>query len=322
VVAGHQNAMIVVSVICPTYNHEAFIGKALEGFLRQETTFPIEIIVHDDASTDGTADIIRSYESRFPGRLRCVYQVENQHRRMGVSLFHDLLIPMASGEFIAVCEGDDYWTDPTKLERQVAFMRRWPDLAMSFHAARVEYVGRRRPSRLHRFRGGTFVKPETVVFRGGGLYPTCSALFRRSVFADYPRFFLAAPVADSMWALNAITKGRVGYLDEVMAVYNSRVPGSWSDKARRRSLAEILQYYSELEAVRAEFDQLTGYRYSKWIKRRLSRNRAQALVDRAEDPGRGMRYDDLKGEMLLQDRLLYVVGIACAKLGLTRNRRS
>ena len=110
----------LVSICCITYNHQHFIRQSLEGFLMQETSFRVEILIHDDASTDGTAGIIKEYENRYPGLFRVVYQVENQFSK-GAN--PDLtLIGMATGEYIALCEGDDYWTDPDKLQKQVSFL--------------------------------------------------------------------------------------------------------------------------------------------------------------------------------------------------------
>jgi glycosyltransferase involved in cell wall biosynthesis len=301
----HLASDVVVSVICMAYNHERYIAKTLDGFLMQKTTFPVEFIVHDDASDDGTAEIIRNYDRRNPGRFRCVFQSENQYSQLGVALFHDVLVPLSSGEFIAVCEGDDHWTDPNKLEMQVGFMRENPELSMSFHAARVVYADRSRGDRIHAFRGGHVVRPEEVVLHGGGLYPTCSSMFRRDVFEDYPRFFLAAPVADSMWVLNAITKGCIGYIDEVMAVYNCRVPGSWSYQVVRMSLAERLEFISRLEAVRIEFNSYTNGEYSKWIRMRVSRNRRGVLASGACEKGSYGHYRRMAGSMLARDRILF-----------------
>lgn len=306
---SHRQAQdMVVSVICTAYNHEGYIAKALDGFLMQETSFPFEIIVHDDASTDQTAEIIREYDRHNPGRLKCILQTENQCSKIGSGVFHDIAFSAASGEFIALCEGDDYWTDPNKLEKQVGFMKRYPHLSVSFHATRVDYADGSMRSRIQRYRGGLFVKAEEVILRGGCLNTTCSTMFRRDVFEEYPRFFLDAPVADSMWMLNAITKGDVGYLDDVMAVYNCRVPGSWSDRSAKETIAQKLSYFSQLEIARAKFDSFTNGRFSKWIRIRASLNKRLALVRGAREKGCYGRYRELKSSMLKRDRILFHCG--------------
>src|SRR5690554_1131863 len=121
-----------VSISCTTYNHEKYIKDAFEGFLMQETTFPVEILVHDDASTDSTADIIREYEAKYPSLFKVIYQHENQYSKkvkIGPTFQH----PRVKGEYYAPCEGDDYWTDPLKLHRQVGLLEKHPEVSFSFH---------------------------------------------------------------------------------------------------------------------------------------------------------------------------------------------
>ena len=111
----------LVSICCITYNHEPYIRDAIEGFLMQKTDFPFEILIHDDASTDGTADIIREYEAKYPDIIKPIYQTENQYSK-GIKVSQVYQFPRAKGKYIALCEGDDYWTDPYKLQKQVDFL--------------------------------------------------------------------------------------------------------------------------------------------------------------------------------------------------------
>jgi len=122
----------LVSVCCITYNHEKFICDAIEGFLMQKTDFPFEIIIHDDASTDGTADIIRKYEEQYPGIIKTICQTENQYSQ-GKKPMAEFVFPKARGKFIALCEGDDYWTDPLKLQKQVDFLENNPEYVVCYH---------------------------------------------------------------------------------------------------------------------------------------------------------------------------------------------
>ena len=111
----------LVSIDCITYNHEAYIRAALDGFLMQKTDFSFEILVHDDASTDQTANIIRNYEKKYPGIIIPIYQKENQFSK-NINIARQYQFPRARGRYIAICEGDDYWTDPYKLKKQVDFL--------------------------------------------------------------------------------------------------------------------------------------------------------------------------------------------------------
>ena len=118
-----MNKEIIVSICCATYNHQKYIRDAIEGFLMQKTTFPFEILIHDDASTDGTADIIREYEAKYPDIIKPIYQRENQYSK-GIKISQVYQFPRAQGKYIALCEGDDYWIDPLKLQKQVDYMER------------------------------------------------------------------------------------------------------------------------------------------------------------------------------------------------------
>lgn len=111
----------LVSIVCLTYNQEEFIADAIESFLDQETSFQVEILIHDDASSDETAEIVRSYEGKFPLKIKTVFQNENKFSISGDPEVV-YMYPLAEGKYIALCEGDDYWTDRKKLEKQVAIM--------------------------------------------------------------------------------------------------------------------------------------------------------------------------------------------------------
>lgn len=113
---------IIVSICCITYNHEKFIKDCLEGFLIQRTNFAYEIIINDDASKDKTADIIREYETKYPDLIKPIYQTENQYSKGLGAMNVRFNFPRAQGKYIALCEGDDYWTDPYKLQKQVDFL--------------------------------------------------------------------------------------------------------------------------------------------------------------------------------------------------------
>ena len=112
----------VVSIACITYNHEKYIRDTIEGFLMQKTTFPVEIIIHDDASTDNAADIIREYAEENPKLFSIILQDENQWSKKEGSIYGRFVFPEARGKYIALCDGDDYWTDPLKLQKQVEFL--------------------------------------------------------------------------------------------------------------------------------------------------------------------------------------------------------
>jgi glycosyltransferase involved in cell wall biosynthesis len=136
---------IIVSICCLTCNHKTLIGDALDGFLMQKTDFPFEIIIHDDASTDGTADIIREYTAEEDGNygipIRSIFQTENYFSKTGIYPFVKVFAA-ARGKYIADCDGDDYWTDPLKLQKQVDFLEANPGYSMCYHDYLINQVDR------------------------------------------------------------------------------------------------------------------------------------------------------------------------------------
>ena len=123
---------ILVSVCCMTYNHVSFIRQCLDGFMMQKCSFNFEVLIHDDASTDGTQNIIQEYVTRYPDIIKPIYQKENQYSK-GIDPNVKYNFSRAKGKYIAMCEGDDYWTDPYKLQKQVDFLESHPDYVMCSH---------------------------------------------------------------------------------------------------------------------------------------------------------------------------------------------
>ena len=129
-----------VIVWCLTYNQKGFIRDALDGFVMQQTNFPFEVVVHDDASTDGTTDIVMEYAERYPEIINPMVETENQWQKGGLKHIISIMNEQhRRGKYIAFCEGDDYWIDPNKLQRQVDFLESNPDYSMCFHSAKKKY---------------------------------------------------------------------------------------------------------------------------------------------------------------------------------------
>ena len=124
----HQKPLI--SILCVTYNQKDYIVQTIEGFLMQKVDFPIEIIIHDDASTDGTTEILREYVQKYPDLIKPIFQEKNQYSQK-VNIWNTFIYPKAQGKYYAECEGDDYWTDPNKLQRQIDFLESNPEYIFS-----------------------------------------------------------------------------------------------------------------------------------------------------------------------------------------------
>jgi glycosyltransferase involved in cell wall biosynthesis len=240
---------IKVSILCITFNHKKFIKECLDSFLMQKTQFNYEIIIHDDASTDGTQDIIRDYQEKNPGLIKTIFQKENQYSRGGKSFFIRFLFPRARGEYIALCEGDDYWTDPNKLQKQIDFLDNNPDYSLCFHPVRVFYESTEKKDEifptdtdgfdLNRLLEGNFIQTNSVVYRKPHMYKD---LKKGMMPGDYYMHLFHAQF------------GKIGFINDVMSVYRRHEGGIWWDKskvwkehgeAHLRLYAELLKMFGE-----------------------------------------------------------------------------
>ena len=135
-----NNMQPIITVWCLTYNQKRFIRDALDGFVMQKVNFIFEVIVHDDCSTDGTTEIIQEYAMKYPKIIKPMVETENQWQKGGLKhIIHLMNEKHRRGKYIAFCEGDDYWTDPNKLQKQVDFLENNPGYSMCFHSAKKKY---------------------------------------------------------------------------------------------------------------------------------------------------------------------------------------
>ncbi len=210
----------VVSICCITYNHEPYIEDALKGFLIQETDFPFEIIIHDDASQDATKRIIQSYQKAYPRLIKTIIQEENIFSKEINALLH-YVFPAAKGAYIAYCEGDDYWFSKNCLTQKIEYLRKNHNVSFVFTPARIvdknkKNLGLRNKYNEEQIGRITF---EWVLSNGGGFYPTSTIMFRKSSLYHEHSWILNYSVGDHAMALNLALVGNSGYLPEPTAAY-------------------------------------------------------------------------------------------------------
>lgn len=219
-----NNEDILVSVICEVYNHEPYLRECLEGFVMQQTNFLYEILIHDDASTDGSVAIIREYEQKYPNLFKSIYQKENQYSK-GVSIWRDIQIPRAQGKYIAICEGDDYWTDPLKLQKQVDILE--ADETLMACCTDCSVVDNH--SALLKEKRGGVVKGDIQgrynlydFFRDNHQYPTLSVVYRRAHTREVQQkhaHTINAFLGDWTLWICLLIYGDIYFLDEVTCAY-------------------------------------------------------------------------------------------------------
>jgi glycosyltransferase involved in cell wall biosynthesis len=232
-------ASVRVSVLVLAYQHERYIAQALDGVLEQRIDVPYEIVVGDDASTDGTREVIAAYASAHSDRVRTIMPTTNLG--MGGKPLIRELIRQARGEYVAMLDGDDFWTSPTKLARQVAFLDRHPECSMCFHNVVRVYEDRSQPDSLYNRPG----LPDRFGFREllSPRIPSCSTLFRREAIHPLPDWYLAVPWWDWPLFMLAATRGEVHYFDEVMGVYRIHGEGLYSSLSELEALEQATAFY-------------------------------------------------------------------------------
>ncbi len=214
-----KNQIPLVSIICLTYNHAAYIRECLDGFLMQKTDFPIEVIIHDDASTDGTTEIIHEYAEKYPNIIKPIIQIENQyskHHNFGKIM--SICFDMANGEYLAYCEGDDYWIDECKLKKQIDFLQKNPDYGLVHTNVYIaDYKKNFKPETKNK----SYV-PDGVVYREilkNNFISTLTVVFRKELVKYLYREVLPIPFWDRIMWICLSRHTKFHYIQDRTSVY-------------------------------------------------------------------------------------------------------
>lgn len=222
----------LVSILCAAFNHGPYIADALEGFVNQQTDFDFEVLVNDDRSSDNTAEIIRQYAEKYPQIIRPFYQQENLfslHR----DVYEEFFFPNAKGRYVAMCEGDDYWCDPLKLQKQVDFLEAHPEYSACVHNSTIHDCSGQSPDRPFINCDADHDLSFAEIAQGmSHAYHTSSLLCRKEIISNHQDFYYIArdhgfsDYPDAIWlSLN----GPVHFINEEMSVYRIQSnPHSWS----------------------------------------------------------------------------------------------
>lgn len=232
-----------LTVILTTYNHQRYIAQAIDSVLMQETDFPYKLVVIDDCSQDGTREIITDYARRHPAQLRTVLLPENRCDNRAFARVYG----QTRSDYVAMLDGDDYWTSPDKLQRQVTFLDEYRNCPICFHNVTVVEANGTPTGVLNapeQKQFSTFDDLLQYTFIAG-----CSAVLRRAAVERLPSWYDTALVGDlPLYLLHALD-GRIGYLDGVMGAYRLHHGGFWSGRSRRQQLELLCELYTELADV-------------------------------------------------------------------------
>ncbi len=212
-----------VSILCLTYNQEKYLRQTLDSFMMQKTDFEFEVLINDDASTDGTVNILKEYEKKYKGIIKLQLQKENLYSKGQRNFIARFLLPKAKGQYIAICEGDDYWIDSGKLQIQADFMDQHSDYAICFHSVKVFFENREQKDFIF-----PDVKDEAWYTKKELLktnyIPTNAVMYRRQKYEEMP-----ADIAPADWYLHLYHArfGKIKFMDKPMSVYRKHAGGIW-----------------------------------------------------------------------------------------------
>lgn len=271
---------IQVTVYCLVYNHEKFLQDALTGFIEQETNFKYEIIVHDDASTDNSAAIIKKFELLYPDVIKPIYQEENQYQK-GVKIFNTFIRPRIRGKYIAVCEGDDYWIDKKKLQLQYDYMESNSQCTLCFHNAKVVnmegkflsyFLGNKRSPYQHAQRLRQDMNLDLGNIIQLGFIPTASIFYPVQKYLEILDSYnmQAFNCGDLVMRLLLCCNGYAHYIDKVMSAYRIGNSQSASGSILRDEEKKKKTYNGHINVLN-NIDIISDYKYHSIIKLQIER---------------------------------------------------
>lgn len=274
--ANNELAPIMVSVICLTYNHKKYIRKALEGFVTQKTSFRFEVIVHDDASTDGTSEIVKEYAEKYPEIIVPIIQTENQYSK-GRGIVSNYIKPLILGKYVAWCEGDDQWISSEKLQRQVDFMEEHPEYSYCVHHIRFHNVQSNSDTVIPNDPTERDYSADEIIC-GGAIFQLSAILMRTNVYLAKPSCIYAKGFGDVPLYIYGALTGKCHVFSEVMSQYNHGTEGSYTLRSAKSSIASKIaheqDYLSMLERVK---DYYSG-QHEKAFKFAIDRIRFNILI--------------------------------------------
>lgn len=289
-----------VSIICNAFNHGKYIRDALEGFVTQKTDFAFEVLVHDDASTDNTADIIREYEAKYPDIIKPIYQTENQYSKGG-KITRRFQTPRVKGKYVALCEGDDYWTDPLKLQKQYDFLKANSEYTMC--TCSCVWLDMRTGKRLNTCMTDVdrdVSIDEIILEKNGRPFQYATFFLRSDLFKNLPDWAQEFGVGDTPLAIYLAMNGKVRMLSDIMVVYRNHAKGSWTSRIDENPQNKIKAFYKMIEGLNA-FNKATDSKYQAIVLKRI--NLLRYNIARLNRDLKAMRSGELK-EIYKSRRLL------------------
>jgi glycosyltransferase involved in cell wall biosynthesis len=271
------DVVVKVSVLMITYNQDQFVCQAIESVLSQQVDFEYELVIGEDCSTDRTREIVAGFGAKFPDRIRLLLPKSN----LGMQENFKATLAACSGQYVAVLEGDDYWTSPLKLKRQVEFLDAHSDCAICFHSVVRSWPGQ--PESIlpeSRYQQDRYTTRDLLFFN---FIPTCSVMFRRGLFGELPDWMGTLGFSD--WPIHILNSecGSIGFINQTMGVYRIHSGGAWSGRTSSQRWSDFIRFYEAIDAH-------LKFKYHGVIKRRVSAALFELVSPRLRDVPKPMRY--------------------------------
>lgn len=261
---------LLVSIYCRTYNHRGYIRNALDSMLMQNTDFLYKIVIFDDASTDGTSDIVKEYAKKYPQIIQALIMKKNTwHSPQRAKIDSAFMKKYLTGKYIAYCEGDDFWIDPYKLQIQVDYMEAHPECSMYLHNALWFNCidNTMKAGNPYNCKSTKDVTSEEIFMMYNGHPPTASFLHRKELL-DMPNFFLESSVGDYTLLLYALLYGNIHYSNRIMSVYRQLSIGSYSSTIQNDKVRGFYYHFGLLQFC-FKYNQFTNYKHEGWCSRKI-----------------------------------------------------
>ena len=269
-----MNDKIMVSVLIMVYNHEKYLEECLNSIVNQKTNFKYEILVHDDCSTDNSKKIIEKFHNKYPSKIIPLYEEENQYSK-GVKIIEDLLIPKMKGKYFCFCEGDDYWVDNSKLQKQYVFLEKNKEYKFCVHNSIIVDKDSKVIRKKIVLKDGGDLNCEDFITGGGGFVCTNSIFACSSLAKKLPKYFDYMSF-DYIWQVYLSSCGKTYCLSDIMSAYRFRSGESWTERINKDK-TKLINHFEKVNKVLEMINIDTNNKYDESIKKVIISNKFNIL---------------------------------------------
>lgn len=274
-----MDSEIKVSIYCLCYNHVQYLAQTIESIVTQKTNFHFELVIHDDASTDGSNQIILNYQKKYPNIIKPIIQKENQCSK-GINISKEILFPLFKGKYVAICEGDDYWTNENKLQRQFDFLEAHPDYSACVHNTRILLDGKDINLNVNSIQYDTTLDIYKMIKTGANQYQTSSVMYRKELMVkeNRPHFVeMINGVGDYPLSVYLAISGKVYYFKDIMSTYRMSTKDSWTATVKNNKSKFLVVKEQAIEMLK-EANAYSKYKYDNEFKRAILWQKYEAAL--------------------------------------------